>query len=174
MREFRRNSGTLSRVPRAGRLLYAAFLGFVLLAFCSSVALYWEGLGLDLGQHAAHYLGNADDPDATRILLEKSPRELLEVSHFHLYTMPVLLLVLAHLFLLSRGGAWKHWVVGTAVVTTLLHVAGPWLIHFGGAGQAWIMPVSGVPFLASYLVMALWPLPELLGSPASAAGPAED
>ena len=162
MREFRRNSGTLSRVPRAGRLLYVAFLFLMVLGMVSSVLLYWDGLGLDLEQHAAHYLGNDDDPAAVDMLLAKSPRELLEVSHFHLFTMPVVLLVLGHLFLLARGGAWRGWVVGTAVVTTLLHVLGPWIIYVGGAGWAWIMAASGLPFVASYLVMALWPLPELL------------
>ena len=53
-------------------------------------------------------------------------------------------------------------VVAVAVIFTLLHVLGPWVVRFGGAAWAWVMPVTAVPFVLSYLVMALWPLPELL------------
>ncbi len=162
MREYRQRGGSLRRLPRGGRLLYLSFLGMVLLGFASALALYWDGLGLSLGQAATHYLGNADDPAATEFIIEKSPRELLEVSHFHLFTMPVILLVLAHLFLLARGGRWKGAVVAVAVASTLLHVAGPWCIHLWGASMAWVMPASGLPMLASYLTMALWPMPELI------------
>ena len=165
MREFKQISTGLTRLPRAAKLLYAGFLALTSVGFLSALGLYWEGLGLDLAQHAAHYLGNADELGATTMLIEKSPRELLEVSHFHLFTMPVILLVLAHLFLLSRGGRWKGWVVGIAVVSTALHVAGPWIIYLGGAGFGWIMPLTGLPFVASYLVMAAWPMPELLQGP---------
>jgi len=149
-----------SRLPAQGRLLYASFLGFTLLGFGTALALYWDGLGLL--RAAEHYLGNADNPDATEIIIEKSPRELLEVTHFHLFTMPVVLLVVGHLFMLARGGPWKRHVVAVAVIFTLLHVLGPWVVRFGGAAWAWVMPVTAVPFVLSYLVMALWPLPELL------------
>lgn len=162
MREFRRPGGSLRTLPRPARLLYAGFLGLTTLGFATAMGLYYDGLGLGLRSVAAHYLGNADDPDATEILVERSFHDLLQQSHFHLFTMPVLLLVLAHLFLLARGGRWKGWVVGLALLSTALHVAGPWAIYLGGASWAWIMPATGLPFALSYLTMALWPIPELL------------
>ena len=162
MNHFRGGSGALSNLPYPARLLYAGFLGLTTLGFITSLGLYYDALGLSLRQTAAHYLGNADDPSAPEILVEKSIHDLLQVSHFHLYTMPVILLVLAHLFLLSRGGAWKGAVVAVAVLCTGLHVAGPWLVRFGGPGWAWVMPVTGLPFALSYGIMALWPIPELL------------
>lgn len=152
-----------TRLPAQGRLLYAAYLGFTLLGFATALALYWDGIGLD--RAAEHYLGNADDPDATEILVEKSARELLEVAHFHLFTMPVVLLVSSHLFLLSGAGAWRRVVVGVAVISTLLHLAAPWVVRFGGPGAAWVMPATALPFAGSYLVMILAPLPTLLRPP---------
>lgn len=162
MNHFRGGSGALSNLPYPGRLLYAAFLGLTTLGFVTSLGLYYDALGLSLSQSAAHYLGNADDLGASEILVEKTARDLLQVSHFHLFTMPVILLVLAHLFLLARGGRWKGWVVAVATLSTALHVAGPWLVRYGGAGFSWVMPATGLPFAASYGLMALWPLPELL------------
>lgn len=165
MREFRRSPGSLALLPRPARLLYAGFLALTAFGFATALALYYDGLGLDLATTASHYLGNANDPEAAEILVEKSARELLEITHFHLFTMPVLLLVLAHLFLLARGGAWKGAVVGVALLSTALHVAGPWVVRYGGPGWAWVMPATGLPFALSMGVMTLWPLPELFAGP---------
>lgn len=161
MREYQRRGGSLSRLPAGARALYGAFLGFVLLGLASSMALFYDSLGLTAQRASAWYLGNADDMEAAEILLEKSPRELLEVSHFHLFTQPVVLLVVAHLFLLSRGGPWKGWLVGAAVLSTLAHLAGPWLVRYGGPG--WLMGATGTPLLVCYLVMVGWVVPDLLG-----------
>jgi hypothetical protein len=79
--------------------------------------------------------------------------------------MPVVMLVLGHLFLLSRGGKWKGWVVASAPVLTVLHVAGPWIVLYGGASFGWWMPATALPFVAVYVFMALWPLPDLFRPP---------
>jgi hypothetical protein len=156
MREFRDRSGALARMNIGSKVLYSAFLGFVLLGFVSSLALYYDSLGLDLTSHAEHYLGNEADTESMEILLAKPVRELLEVSHFHLFTMPVLLLILGHLFLLARGGIWRMWVLLLAILSTAAHVAGPWAIHFGGPGWSWLMAASGLPFVGSYMLMGGW------------------
>ncbi len=173
MREFKRQQGgALSRLPLASRRLYLGFLVLAVCAFASSVALYYDSLGLSPDGAVDYFLGNMDDLDAEEIRIEKSARELLEVTHFHLYTMPLWLLVLAHLFLMARGGRWKGWVVAGALAFTALHVAGPWIVRATGTG--WVMGATGVPFLVFYLVMALWPIPELLGGadPGGGHGPA--
>ena len=61
-------------------------------------------------------------------------RKLLEVTHFHLFSMPVYLLILSHLFMLSRIGerAKVGWIsLGTLGVAG--HVAAPWLVRAGTA-----------------------------------------
>lgn len=150
----------MSKLPLGSRLLYLAFLFLVMLAFATSIALYTDALGLDAQGAADWYRGNADQPGATEILMGKSARELLEITHFHLYTQPVLFLVLAHLFLLSRGGDWKEAVVAAAFLFTLGHIAAPWMVWNGYSGL-W-MPLTAVPFLLLYGLMALWPVPDLL------------
>ena len=167
MREYIRGTGTLSRLPLASKILYIGFLLLTLAAFANSLLLYYDSMGWTAAEAATWYLGNEDQEDALEMVLEKSPRELLEVSHFHLYTMPVLLLVLGHLFLLARGGAWKLWVIVLASLFTALHVAGPWIVYFGGPSWGWVMPLTGGPFLGLYLFLALWPLPDLLRRPPS-------
>lgn len=162
MRDFNSPRGALGRLSPGARLLYLVFIGLTLLGFASAMALYYDSLGIGASTAATYYLGNGDNPSAAELIVEKSPRELLETAHFHLFSMPVVLLILGHLFLLARGGRWKSWVVGAASALTLLHVAGPWVIRYGGAAWGWVMPATGIPFLVLYLVMAVWPVPELV------------
>ena len=162
MREYVRAGGTLSKLPLPSKALYLGFLTLVVAAFITSFLLYYKGLGLTGAEAATHYLGNEHVPNPETFIVQKSYIELLEITHFHLYTQPVQLLVLGHLFLLARGGPWKFGVIVAAVLITILHVVGPWMIWFGGPGFGWVMPVSGVAFLAIHLFLALWPLPDLL------------
>ncbi len=161
MREFRGYPNALTRLAPGAKLLYLSFILFTLVGLLGTVLLYADGWGWGIDSAADYVLGNEGDPNAAEMLFPKPTRELLETSHFHLFTIPVTLLVLAHLFLLARGGAWKNWVVGAAIALTAVHMAGPWLIHLMGRGLGWIMPLTAWPFMAVLVFMALWPLPDL-------------
>lgn len=165
MRDFTNTGGRLQRLPWPSKALYATYNLLTTAGFLTAVALYWDGLGLTAEGASRWYLGNADDPAATAIVFEKSTRDLLQITHQHLFAMPVALLVLGHLFLLSRGGPWKGAVVVAAGLMLACHVAGPWIIHFGGPAFGFVMPLTAFPFVGLFLFMALWPLPDLLRKP---------
>jgi hypothetical protein len=93
-------------------------------------------------------------------------RKLLEVTHFHLFTMPVYLMVLAHLFMLSRvrQRAKSAWIAaGTAGVA--LHLVAPWLARSNTALATPFYAFTGALLTLSFLVMALVPLYEMWLSP---------
>jgi hypothetical protein len=99
------------------------------------------------------------------------------VTHFHLFTIPIYVLVLAHLWLLAKLPQWlQHAGVVAAVGTTALHIAAPWLVR-GSAGIAALMPVSGAAMLLTLGGMALvttvdmW-LPQPPAPPSPASDPA--
>ncbi|WP_437825419.1 hypothetical protein [Sorangium sp. So ce1153] len=94
--------------------------------------------------------------EAPRVLVEQiSERKLLEVTHFHLFSVPVYVLILAHLWLLARLPSWLHTAgVVAAVAASGLHIAAPWLIR-GAPGAAALMPISGVAMLLSLGAMAV-------------------
>lgn len=165
MREFQGKGSTLHRMSPASRALYGGYLALTLAGFGTALALYWDSMGFSPAGAAQHILGNADDPQAMDIVLDKSPRQLLEGSHQHLFTMPVAMLIIGHLFLLSRGGGWKAWVVAATPVLLGAHVAGPWVLHYGGAWWGWWMPATAVPYVAVMVFMALWTVPDLLRRP---------
>ena len=88
-----------------------------------------------------------DDPAPavpTQITVAVSYRKLLEVTHFHLFTVPVFLLIVAHLFMLTGLAARTKaiWIAG-GWLSALLHLAAPWVVHYGGSGWAWLYAASG-------------------------------
>jgi hypothetical protein len=164
--------GRLRALPLGGKILYSAFVVATLIGLAVSARLYEVGVG-DAGA-AVYYAGavaTAPAPPAPagdavielaaedqqpRVLHEQIPeRKLLEVTHFHLFTIPVYVLVLAHLWLLAKVPPWaQNAGVVAAVITSGLHVAAPWIVR-GRPGLAFLMSSSGVAMLATLGVIAL-------------------
>ncbi len=92
------------------------------------------------------------------ILLTMTWRKLLEVTHFHLFTLPVFLLIISHLFALCGMRPWvKVGIIVSGSLSSGVHMAAPWVIFYGGASWAWLMPVTGTWMAVSMVVMILWP-----------------
>ncbi|MEY4577568.1 MAG: hypothetical protein RL701_2271 [Pseudomonadota bacterium] len=184
MKDFIRPSGRLRGLPFAARLTYSVFLLFTLLALAESAWLGADMVGANLSGLAAYYAGEsspvpapaepsaADGGGPTLDLPSDLPttapsdpmplRKLLEVTHFHLFTMPVYLMVLAHLFMLSRWGQTSKvfWISGgTLGVGT--HIAAPWVARSGAAEARIFYAFSGSLLLGTFLVMSLVPLYEM-------------
>jgi hypothetical protein len=179
MQDFTRPAGRLRALPLGARAVYTLFLVFTLLGLALTLLLTHDMVGIDLSR-ADEYYGGAmppmdeleiDDgpalvlpPDGEQLAaFEPMPRrKLLEITHFHLFSMPVYLLILSHMYMLSRSR--KHakvaWVaVGSA--GTLLHVAAPWLVAHDLGGAVASYAISGAMLLLSYTVMSIVPLWEM-------------
>jgi hypothetical protein len=181
----------IDRLSLEARVLYTAFLLFLVGGIASSVWLYEDSFGsLGAGAAATYYLGDAagaaaeggpalDLPDdggpalelpseeapaaaAGGLQLEKSPRQVLETFHFHLFTVPVVLLIVGHLFMLTALPLrWKIAVIAIASAGTLVHLVAPLLVRFGGAAWSPLMPISVIAATVGWLPMTLWPLWEM-------------
>lgn len=165
--------GRLRALPIGGKILYSAFAVATLIGLLVSARLYRAAVG-DAGP-AAYYAGATAAPapaaapasggpaialapeDAEpRAMVELMPeRKLLEVTHFHLFTIPVYVLVLAHLWLLAKVPPWAQQAgVVAAVLTSGLHIAAPWIVR-GRPALAFLMPTSGLAMLITLGVLAL-------------------
>lgn len=198
MRDFQAAlPGRLRAVTVGSKILYTAFAIAAVIGLLVSWRLYGAAVS-DAGP-AAYYAGAessapapldvkpasggpaidlAPEPARPRVIVVQiSDRKLLEVTHFHLFTIPIYVLVLAHLWLLAKIPLrLQHAGVVAAVVTSGLHIAAPWLVR-GSAGLAWLMPVSGAAMLLTLGGMAvvttidMWlpqPTPPPAADPASA------
>ncbi len=145
-----RAPSALRRLDQGARLLYTAFLGFTVVGLLSAAMLHVDGMGTS-GEAAALYWRGDD----TGMAYPKSYRQLVELTHFHLFTEPVALLVVAHLYNLGSDARARK--TAAIVVTTLamaLQIALPWGVTYGSAalGSAMI-PVNGA-LLIGFLYMA--------------------
>ena len=179
MQDFTRPSGRLRALPWGARVVYSIFLAFTLVAMILTLALTDAMVGLDMQGAATYYEGDTApvdspvDQDGPDLLLPPdgeqlaafdpmSRRKLLEVTHFHLFSMPVYLLILSHLFMLSRARpASKAAWIGLASLATALHIAAPWLAAAGSPGSVAVYAVSGAILIVSYGAMGLRPLWEM-------------
>ncbi len=159
--------GRLRALPVGGKLLYTAFAVATLIGLLVSARLYGVAVG-DAGP-AVYYAGAAaaakaapagelapEDAEPPHAFVEQIPdRKLLEVTHFHLFTIPVYVLVLAHLWLLAKVPPWAQTAgVVLAVVTSGLHMAAPWIVR-GRPALAFLMGTSGAAMLITLGVLAL-------------------
>ncbi len=167
MREFASPSARAAALSRPVKMLYTAFCAFTALGLLSCVGLYDGIVGFAARATPAQLYANL----IAHYQQAMEPRKLLEVTHFHLFSVPLYLLVVGHLFLLSgRGARTKTLVVTAAVALTALHLAAPWLVALGGRALAWIYPISGAGMLLGFAVLMGVPVYEMWSSPPSTAG----
>lgn len=94
--------------------------------------------------------------------LEKPARQVMETFHFHLFTVPVVLLIVGHLFMLTAlSMRLKVGIIAVSSVATFVHLLAPLLVRFVGPQWGWLMPVSVVGAAVGWLPMLLWPLWEM-------------
>lgn len=182
MKDFTRKAGRLAGLPRPAKIVYTIFLAFTLAALGLTVALLDDMVGLDLSRDAEYYAGAVspaleppepvpssgpvldlpDDLPAVGAGEPMSRRKLLEVTHFHLFSMPVYLLILSHLFMLSRArpASKTAWIL-VGALGTALHIAAPWAATSGSTASTALYATSGLAVGASYLWMTVVPLWEM-------------
>src|SRR5262249_48956001 len=155
MRQFASSGFKIWNLGTEAKVLYTIFALFALAAYLVSVLYYDDLMGLHVRGARLYYAGGAAESSAPGPMRAGGPsidlpeeaahpmrepisyRHLLEVTHFHLFTVPVFLLIVAHLFMLTGMGplARLGWIA-LASASSLVHVAAPWLLRYGGAGTA--------------------------------------
>jgi len=139
------------------RLLYTVFLLFMLSAFVFS--FFWAHSMTDLSLQgvADHYRGS----DAT-YGEPMSFRELAEITHFHLFTMPVVFMILVHVLYLTAVGNWvKQFTTYAAFGGVTLDLVSPWLITYVHPVFALSMLTGDLLMTVSFAVMLAVPMYEM-------------
>jgi hypothetical protein len=137
-----------------------AATGFLLLAV---IGLGVAGLQIyvrtGLTAHGAllHYRG-----DENTLHYPKSFQEMVEITHAHAFTMPMLALVLSVAFSLSAAGERiKRVVIIVLFAGVGLELGVPWLVRYGPTWTVHLLTVAGA-FLGGGLVVAVMvPLREM-------------
>ncbi len=121
----------------------------------TNALLYFEKMSLDPASVVEYYVGSAE-----RFSAPRSYQALLEISHFHLFAMGMLLLVLTHLMLfVPLPGRVKAWLITLPFLSALLDEGAGWLVRFVSPLFAWAK-IAGFLLLqgslAALVVLSLW------------------
>ena len=139
------------------RLVYTLFLLLMLAGFAFS--FFWAHSMTSLSPQgiADHYRGS----DAT-FGEPMSFRELAEITHFHLFTMPVVFMILVHvLYLTTASPGIKLSMTWLAFGGVIMDLVSPWLISYVSPIFVLTMLTGDMAMLVSFLVMFAIPLHEM-------------
>ena len=106
--------------------LVLMFLGYIALLWLSNGMMYFHHMDLTPNSVIAYYLGSEEQFTPPR-----SYQGMLEVSHFHLFSMGMLIVTLTHLMLMTEFSVrLKIWLSGLTYISALADEAGGWLVRF--------------------------------------------
>lgn len=160
--------------------MYTGFAAFTCAGLLVTIGLTHDMVGLTLVEVDAYYAGDlprvvepplVSDPlafdgptldlppevDEIGLAQPMSRRKLLEVTHFHLFSIPIYWLVLSHLYMLSRArdAAKSTWIL-VAALGAAAHMIAPWIAALGhGVGPTVLYGLSGLALIASFGLMAM-------------------
>jgi hypothetical protein len=99
---------------------------YVIGLWVTNALMYFNKMSLSAASVVEYYLGNEE-----RFLSPRSYQGLLEVSHFHLFAMGMLLLVLTHLALfVPLANRTKAWLIAVPFLSALLDEGAGWGVRF--------------------------------------------
>ena len=132
--------------------LYALY---VIGLWLTNALLYFNKMNLTAASVIDYYLGSEE-----RFLSPRSYQGLLEVSHFHLFAMGMLLLVLTHLMLfVPLRNSTKAWLIVIPFMSAILDEGSGWLVRFVSPNFAYAKIAGFLMLEASLAVLvsvALW------------------
>ncbi len=139
------------------RLVYTLFLILMFVGFAFSFFWAHSMTGLSPQGIADHYRGS----DAT-YGEPMSFRELAEITHFHLFTMPVVFIILIHvLYLTMASNGLKVSLTWIAFGGVGLDLISPWLITYVSPFFVLTMLVGDLLMVISFFVMMAIPMYEM-------------
>ena len=124
--------------------LIMMFLGYILLLWISNGLMYFHKMDLTPDSVVSYYLGSEQD-----FTQPKSYQSLLEVSHFHLFAMGMLVLTLTHLMIMTNlSVVLKVWLSAAVYLSAIADETAGWLVRF-------VHPDFAYFKIASFLILEI-------------------
>ncbi|HSE83622.1 MAG TPA: hypothetical protein VLB01_03650 [Thermodesulfobacteriota bacterium] len=126
------------------KLVIVLTLLFFLFLWVTNLLLYLE-IGFNYDSVVEYYRGNEET-----FRPPKSYLGLLQESHFHFFSMAIILVTLNHLILFARiGNLWKLVLILASFVSAFGDIAGGWLILYVSPLFAYLKVASVIVLQAS-------------------------
>ncbi len=143
MQVFSRRGFQLRKAPLETRLAYTGFLVLMVPGAASLVALSVGRVGFSPSGIATYYRGGQSE-----MSFPKQFWQLMEASHFHLFSVPVIVLILAHLLFATPISTRARVALTVATyLGAILEIAGPWAVRYLAGAFAYML-IAGWALLA--------------------------
>lgn len=137
------------------QLIIVIFVIYVAGLWLTNALLYFQKMSLTPTSVTEYYLGSEE-----RFLQPRTFQGMLEVSHFHLFAMGLLLLTLTHLMLfVPISSNWKAWFIIIPFTSALVNEGSSWLVRFIHPAFAYLKIAGFLALeisLAALIVVSLW------------------
>ncbi len=151
----------LSKSPISNKLSITFFLIIMAYAFYISCANFYERTGFSPKKTVRHYSGNEeklndesnyeynDDLLQEGFFFPKTYREIIEITHVHAFSIPLVLFVMSRILSMTliREGI-KIAIYSIAFAGTIMNLSGPWLIRYKS-------DVFTISLILSYYILGL-------------------
>ena len=158
MQTFARRGFQLRTASLETRITYTGFLLLMLPGVLTLIALSMGRVGFHPHALAAYYRGGE-----TEMSFPKTFWQLTEVSHFHLFTVPVVALILSHLLYGTMVSTRVRVGLTLAVyLGAFLDALGPWAIRYLSGSFAyvlllgWILLAGGMLAIVFFTLISMW------------------
>ncbi len=133
------------------QVIIVLYCFFVALLWATNWMLYLDAMDFTTASVVDHYLGNQEEFRAPRTY-----RGMVELAHFHLFAMGMLMMVLTHLalFVPVRSGL-KIAMIVVPFFSALLSEGSGWLVRYAGADFAWTKIAGFLLLQGSLAVLVL-------------------
>jgi hypothetical protein len=146
------------------KLIVAFFLCYVAVFWWTNALLYFHKMDLSYKSVVDYYLGSEE-----KFLQPRSYQGLLEISHFHLFSMGILMLTLTHLLLfVPLHPKWKAMAIILSFGSAFLDEAASWLVRFVDPYFAFLKIASFLTLQVTLLAIIAYTLWALLTNAPSA------
>jgi len=137
------------------QIIVTLYAFYVIGLWITNALLYFSKMNLTAASVIGYYLGSEE-----RFLSPRSYQGMLEVAHFHLFAMGMLLLVLTHLMLfVPLRNSTKAWLIILPFLSAILDEGSGWLVRFVSPNFAYAK-IAGFLMLETSLAVlvaiALW------------------
>ncbi len=137
------------------QLIIVLFVVYVAVLWLTNALLYFNKMGLTYTSVSEYYLGSEE-----KFLPPRSYQGMLEIAHFHLFAMGILLLTLTHLMLfVPLRAELKPWFIVVPFSAALLDEGSGWLVRFVHPLFAYVKIIGFVVLevsLAMLICVSLW------------------
>lgn len=161
----------LSSASLSNKVFFSFFLIFMGISMGVAFLNFYERTKFSPEKVDRYYLGNVreDEPEDAPLSEEglhfpKTKRELLEVTHVHTFSIPLIFFVLSRILsMTSMREGLKLATYVASFVGIVCNLIGPWLVRYVSPGFSLLLLFSYIVLASALIVYIVWPMYEMWG-----------